>query len=851
MRRNVLNWLSQQFTDATHAVVLTHNIDFLFVQGVLVPRLRWAGNPRLTIFADANCAASTYRDQRAVLDGLGVRYRVVPVDLGPMRRFHPKVLLLSNHQRAVCAVGSGNLTYGGMSANHEVWTFGASDGEGASLLASLRDYIRMLVELLPLAEPVRNDMDAIFDEEQTWVTDLPLASGLLMSPSDRSILDQIADFVTGEVTSISVLAPYFDPDGAALAELRRRFGVPVTVWLQPGREGLSSIAAATLPEGIALKAIDCPEERRPSFIHAKFLAFHRVNDIVLAVGSANCSRAGLLSNRDWGNAELMVVDNVAPEIFREFFADLVQSDVPPKLPKQLSDEPEFEVPRLRILAARLEGDRLDVAFKNAEPLSRLAVEAEDAVWPASHVDYTNSLAAFPVSRGPSSIILTGTTAAGEQLRSSEAWVDDETSLAAPASLRRMIRRLQEADPVGGDLAGEFRAVLDQFRDYLRDPDASRRRMRRSGEARQALTPYDPKAVFSDEFGKAIGSASRQTDFSHNRKSVLAVVEALFAVSSAVGGAPPDPDDSGEDPDSAAEEEKLISRPKRPPEAKVTEQLRRALKNVEAALLESNFITARRPGLLGTDIALAAILLVKGLADGYLDVEQYRETTRRLWGALFFGSEGDGTGSIGRRLQQLDPNKRDEFVVAFASPKLSAALTLWSLTEWHADDQDGLWFRVSAAQLQHRQPWLFGPASPEDVTAELQSQAATLLPPNEQKVVNAAWIELIRSGEALRLLYNTLTSIPHLDLVRKVTAKEVSPRDLLWQADSLAFAVQAYRRHSSVRADVRLLGETALRKFKGDNLVPVQALLENGAIDFPPIAREELVRFVEAVAKIRT
>jgi HKD family nuclease len=653
MRRNVLNWLSQQFTDATHAVMLTHNIDFLFVQGVLVPRLRWAGNPRLTIFADANCAVSTYRDQRAVLDGLGVRYRVVPVDLGPMRRFHPKVLLLSNHQRAVCAVGSGNLTHGGMSANHEVWTFGASDGEGASLLASLRDYIRMLVELLGLAEPVRNDMDAIFDEEQTWVADLPLASRLLMSPSDRPILDQIADFVTGEVKSISVLAPYFDPDGAALAELRRRFGVPVTVWLQPGREGLSSVAAAALPEGITLKTIDCLEERRPSFIHAKLLAFHRANDIVLAIGSANCSRAGLLSNRDWGNAELMVVDSVVPEVFRELFADLVQSDTPPKLPEQpLSDEPELEVPRLRILAARLEGNRLDVAFKSAEPLSRLAVEAEEAVWPASHVDCANGLVAFPMSNRPSSITLTGTTAAGEQLRSPEAWVDDEASLAAPASLRRMIRQLQEADPVGGELAGEFRAVLDQFRDYLRDPDASRRRMRRSGEAREALTPYDPTAVFSDEFGKAVGATPRQTDFSHNRKSVLAIVEALFAISSAVGGAPPDPDGSGEDPDSAAEEEKLISRPIRPPEARVTEQLRRALKNVEAALLESNFITARRPGLLGADTALAAILLVKGLADGYLDVEQYRETTRRLWGELFFGSEGDGTGSIGRRLQQL-------------------------------------------------------------------------------------------------------------------------------------------------------------------------------------------------------
>lgn len=272
--------------------------------------------------------------------------------------------------------------------------------------------------------------------------------------------------------------------------------------------------------------------------------------------------------------------------------------------------------------------------------------------------------------------------------------------------------------------------------------------------------------------------------------------------------------------------------------------------MEAALLEPAFITARRPGLLGADIALAAILLVKGLADGYLEVEHYREITRKLWGELFFGTEGNGAGSICRRLPELDVSERDEFIAAFASPKLSAALTLWSLAEWHADDPDGLWFRVSAAQLQHRHPWLFGSASPEDVAAELQAQAATLLPPNEQRVVSAAWVELIRSGEAVRLLYNTLASIPHLELVRKVTAKEISANEVLWQANSLAFPLQAYRRDSSVHAQVRLLGEMTVRKFKGHHLVPVQDLLGRGNIDLPPLAREELDRFIGAATKIR-
>ena len=850
MRRNVIAWLGQEFTDASHAVALTHNIDFLFVQSVLLPRLRWAGNPRVIIFADADCAASTYGDQRALLDGLGTRYRVVQVDLGPMRRFHPKAFLLSNRQRAICAIGSGNLTHGGMSANHEVWTLGASDGEGAGLLAGLRDYIRMLLGLLPLADPLRDSIDAVFDEEQPWVASLPPASGLVMSPSGRSILDQIGDFVTGNVQSISILTPYFDPDGAALAEIRRRFGVPVTAWIQPGREGLSSIAAAALPEGITLKTIDCSEDRRPSFIHAKVFVFHRPNDVALAAGSANCSRAALLAKGDWGNAELMVVDNVTPDVCANFFAELIQSEALPTLPEQpSSDEPELETPHLRILAARHEGDRLDVAFKSAEPLSDLAVEAEDGVWPATHVDFVRGLAAFPMSRSPGTIVLAGTTTAGGRLTSSQAWVDDEASLAAPASLRRIIRRLQDADPVGGDPSGEFRAVLDQFRDYLRDPDASRRRSRRSSESDKPPARYDPAAVFSEQFGKAIGAMPRQTDYSHNRKSVLAIIEALFAVSSGVGGRPPDPDTTGEDPDPTAEEEKLISRPKPSPEVRVAEQLRRALKNVEAALLEPTFITGRRPWLLGADIALAAILLVKGLADGHLEIEHYRETTRKLWSELFFGSKGDGTGSIARRMQELNADERGEFIAAFASPKLSAALTLWSLTEWHADDPDALWFRASAARLQHRNPWLFGPASPEVVAAELQSQAVSLLPPNEQKAVIAAWLELIRSGEALRLLYESLTSIPHLDLVRKVTAKEIRARELLWQANSLAVPVQAYRRDSSVRGEVRLLGETTVRKFKGDHLVPINDLLANGVVDLPPLAREALGRFTEAAKTI--
>src|SRR5205085_2850418 len=122
---------------------------------VLTAKLRQAGNPRLTIFADAMCAASAFAEQHALLDGLGVRYRVAPVDLGPGRRFHPKALLLVGPERAALAIGSGNLTHGGMAANHEAWSFAVSDGDGASLIAGFRDYMEALVPTMPLAEPLK------------------------------------------------------------------------------------------------------------------------------------------------------------------------------------------------------------------------------------------------------------------------------------------------------------------------------------------------------------------------------------------------------------------------------------------------------------------------------------------------------------------------------------------------------------------------------------------------------------------------------------------------------------------------------------------------------------------------
>ena len=121
MRQNLLDWMGTAITDVTSAIILTHNIDFLFLQSVVLPRLRRLGYPKLIVFADAMCASASFQQQHQLLSGIGRECRVVAVDMGAGRRFHPKAFFLASPTHAALAVGSGNLTHGGWSANHEIW----------------------------------------------------------------------------------------------------------------------------------------------------------------------------------------------------------------------------------------------------------------------------------------------------------------------------------------------------------------------------------------------------------------------------------------------------------------------------------------------------------------------------------------------------------------------------------------------------------------------------------------------------------------------------------------------------------------------------------------------------------
>lgn len=837
-------------TDATSVIVLTHNIDFLFLQSIVRPRFRKCGHPKLTVFADAVCASNSYRQQRLLLDGLGRHYRVVQVDLGTGRRFHPKAILLAGPSKAALAVGSGNLTHGGWSANFEIWASYESDDDGLPAISAFRDYLQTIDSLAPQSRATSEELFAVFDEAvNPWAADLPEPEGLFGVPGGRPLLDSIAQIVGEDVTRITVCAPYFDPDAEALAEFSRRFPAPIRTLLQKNHVGLSSGAALSLREKVTFLSVDVDPSR---FIHAKLFAFESPDSTLLVSGSANMSRAALMGTESWGNAELVAAQSLSAEQTRDLLDDFILLDENPKFPETPpSEDWEIQPTPVRILAASLENGMLEIKFKCDGEVAFSIVELEDGTHQPCSELTNNSLSRLRLNKYTKSIRLHCTLKNGERLSSGPSWVDDENSLGISVPERRIAARLVEATEAGFLSASGMFEILQLLHQHLQQP-AKHPPASHSKECDEAVTPrqyYSIDDVFSDGFERPRSGplatlivGLRETDF-------LRVFSAYFTIEDTYKS-----DEGGElhdeiytheeganqqEPEEAENEkakDELERHQARLRRSQVTTQLRSrllaALEKVVAAMSADEFISSRAPERLSADIAATALLIRKGLADGIISEDDFKAISKRLWIVLFFGSKGE-SGVLQDFLATLSAEDCVKFERAFASPRLTAALTLWCLPDWGKTGTEAIRFRLSATLLAARLPWLAAGASIGEIHAEFRRLARAIPGAANFEALVATWTSWIRAGIAFREFERRLLTWSSEELAEAIGQRQVSRGELLWQGGEFCIAHANYQRKKSTNAIVYPLTGASSKMFKGDWLVPVSQLMGHPAlVDIP-------------------
>ena len=685
--------------EVTNAIILTHNIDFVFVQYVVLSAFRRCGHPTITVFADSGCAAESFAHQKAVLTTLGVRYRVVPVQMDMGFRFHPKAVLLSGEQEGTLLVGSGNLTFGGWRENGEVWTRFESGIDGPGPFLEFKRFLADVIERIPLPDAVQAEITETFDSNhKRWLSMGGTTGHSLVGRvgSGPALLQRMLDASGGgPVDELLVCAPYFDDGGIALRDLVTRVGpVRTTVFCQAGRSTLQKHAWRPSAARARLRSIDfsrpdTDERVSSAFIHAKFYGFRRENEVVVLAGSANCSRAALTVEGRGGNAELMAVQLMTPRAFEEeFLGELKLSSEPIVLVDRPSNDIDetSEGIAVRVLAARFESGCLLVGYSpTTASITACLVDGTATAF----VSVDQGVVSVSCATEPN-VVMVRACVAGELVTSNPAWIDHEQKLRTSARSRSLADSIRARVQPGLWSAGGWAEVLDVFCKHLSHmptarPGVSERRPRDGANPveRPEFTAAD---VFAPDYRAPTLDPPRLGARGAGDGQIQSFQQLLLRW---FGVEPQEPEDETDIDDEAdpPDDDEGVDRPESlpaitTPNAVLTERnkrrIARLLDQIQTAMTSSEFLSERGPEYLSTDLKVASALLCLGFRNGWVERERFFDLTQEIWCSLFFSSARQrDVGWLEFRASAAED--RETFINSMRSEELSAALVGWYLT----------------------------------------------------------------------------------------------------------------------------------------------------------------------------
>ena len=853
MRENLIKQIKNT-KDVTNVIVFTHNIDFIFLQSVVLRVLKYIGHPKLTVFADAHCSAESYATQNKVLDSIGIRYRVVPVLMEPGFRFHPKAVFLSGPGKGTLLIGSGNLTFGGWFENAEVWIRFDSDVDGTAQFSSFKNYLKQVISLVPLSDTLLGEFEEAFDPNtKDWCLELDEPSGILGKVGRGvPLIDQIIDSTDkNNINNLLVCTPYFDTEAEALNNLVESFGnVPTKVMVQKGRSGLNKSAASKFSDNIKVVPItfiqqDSEGNSRERFIHAKFYAVDKEDSVTVFLGSANCSRAALTIPGSSGNAELLAIKTLRQNEFRQQFLDeleLLEGDAElSEHVEELNCEPEG-VGQIRVLAARYEAPDLLIGYTCSKEVSVYRCFVNEI-----HVDFEllgNCEALVKFDRSCRVVRIEGIIN-NEIIHSNLCWIDHEIQLRTSARGRSLV------DTIRGKVIsdywniGAWADVLDVFCKHLQYvPYSSGSKIFNTvkrDKTKELIFSSDD--VFSSDYSIHFTN-SGTLSLSHDVKirNLQQLLLRWFGISAYEESSDDAdlPSDDENDEDFVDKPEHLPQKnPKLQPQIASDGDKKRAKKfigNLNDTICNQMYLENRPPELFALDLKLVTVLLLTGLRENWISYDEFFEVTFRIWSKLFFTSQDkENMGWLEYRCCAAESS--EGFIKNMISADLSAALFVWSLAiPFDFSTPNNAIFSLSSIISVARLPWLWRGGKPDQIANILEKDFLQFIFINKSDhhffdAFKKRWLILIRFGQVIKRFENELGNRNVVHFKDMINQDFIPKGELLWQG-SLGFCIstRSYDRNFPYFAKVLSIhGESKELEFKPDSLIPVRALIDESII----------------------
>ncbi|MDE6151033.1 MAG: hypothetical protein K2G12_03480 [Prevotella sp.] len=234
-RKNIIKLLIDRSNVYHSALLTTYSFDPIFFESVYLSTLRKLGVTNIVVLMDASMydqllADTNYQCHRVTQKN----YTLVRQENTYSGVFHPKMVLLFGEEEGALVLGSGNLTYSGLSNNEEVWSvfhLAGSESIHYPLLHKAWKYLRDVTS--PVSPLVLRQLDWMQDQspwlhkdstDQTVILQSGEEGQLLYNSSNSTILNSVyLSIGEREIEEITVISPFYDTEGHALKELQRHF----------------------------------------------------------------------------------------------------------------------------------------------------------------------------------------------------------------------------------------------------------------------------------------------------------------------------------------------------------------------------------------------------------------------------------------------------------------------------------------------------------------------------------------------------------------------------------------------------------------------------------------------------
>ena len=299
-------------------ILTTYSFDPVFFNNYYLPKLRAVNATNILVLIDADrydeAMELIYGEDGLANNNTSLTYTPIRVKSRGNGVFHPKVALFVGESKCMALVGSGNLTCGGTSYNEEVWNAFCADSATsaeAPIINAVWQYINLLIgddsenvkEQLKWVTAFSELMRGISESGQTVLENDEEHISLLFNKPDSSIFAQLLAGMDGvAVKKLTMLAPYYDANGKAIAALMDTFNPEAVDCYVDNERG-------TLPTGLPASYIDrisfhkIKEDRT----HAKILQLESESETWVLTGSANITQAALGLNGQLGNEEASIL----------------------------------------------------------------------------------------------------------------------------------------------------------------------------------------------------------------------------------------------------------------------------------------------------------------------------------------------------------------------------------------------------------------------------------------------------------------------------------------------------------------------------------------------------------------